>query len=127
MAFLLLSIWLAIHATVIASSCSTCLCLQSRMLRDLPTGPEIDAAMGELGLTDCTTVEPLTNLRPRPPAGSRTSRPSAATAPEDDAADALCFAMSPTNRVTDLNVTSPASSPFGAGGRSEQRDHRSRA
>ena len=40
----------------------------------------IDAATGELRLTDWTTVEPPTNLTPIPPAGSWISRPHAATA-----------------------------------------------
>ena len=41
--FLILSIWFAIHCMVIAQSCSTCLLQQSKQLRDLPSGTEIDA------------------------------------------------------------------------------------
>lgn len=46
--WLLLSVMFAIHATVIANSCSTCLLLQSGMLRDLPRGSEVDSARARL-------------------------------------------------------------------------------
>ncbi|CAD7947004.1 unnamed protein product [Amoebophrya sp. A25] len=42
--FSVIALYLAIHATVIANSCATTLSLQSKILRDMPTGTEIDAA-----------------------------------------------------------------------------------
>lgn len=39
---LLLSTWLAIHASITAHSCGLSLLLQSRQVRDIPTGTEID-------------------------------------------------------------------------------------
>lgn len=46
--FLLISLWFAIHAAVIASSCTLCLQMQSKFLRDMPTGTETDAARKHL-------------------------------------------------------------------------------
>ena len=48
MMFLILSLWLAIHATVVANSCGVCLLLQSKQLRDIPTGAEIDSCRRRL-------------------------------------------------------------------------------
>eukprot|EP00392_Amoebophrya_sp_AT5.2_P013266 g13384.t1 len=42
--FSVLALYFAIHATVLANSCTTCMGLKSRILRDFPTGVEIDAA-----------------------------------------------------------------------------------
>ncbi|CAD7960673.1 unnamed protein product [Amoebophrya sp. A120] len=46
--FSLLALYFAIFATVVANTCGTTLSLQSRILRDIPTGSEIDAARRNL-------------------------------------------------------------------------------
>ncbi len=45
---LLLSTWFAIHASITAHSCGLSLLLQSRQVRDLPTGTEIDNTRAKL-------------------------------------------------------------------------------
>ncbi|CAD7961657.1 unnamed protein product [Amoebophrya sp. A120] len=45
---LVLSTWMAMHASITAHSCGLSLLLQSRQVRDLPTGTEIDAFRARL-------------------------------------------------------------------------------
>lgn len=58
---LLLSTWLAIHASITAHSCGLSLLLQSRQVRDLPTGAEIDNT--RFRLQDYELVDKSAQLR----------------------------------------------------------------